>query len=229
MTRRITALRYTRSRVSPRRRKRQPASRVRVCAMAPTVLRMPAVRVGQRAAEHRQVGDLAPGVALQLAVRVVQVDEHLDRQRLADAAGVVARLPERVQHGVRVAGIEGQPVGQGRRERLGRAPDVGGQLGAGQDGLDLLPLGARQVLVEAGNLGGQLLGDQEQPGDVLAALEVAAHPVEAVRHAGEDHASRSASTQVSLLPPPWDELTTYEPGRRATRVSPPGRTRMRSP
>src|SRR5206468_1034267 len=31
---------------------------------------------------------------------------------------------------------------------------------------------------------------------------------------------------VSLLPPPWEELTTYEPGRSATRVRPPGRTRI---
>ena len=30
------------------------------------------------------------------------------------------------------------------------------------------------------------------------------------------------STQVSLLPPPWLELTTSEPRLRATRVRPPG-------
>ena len=29
-------------------------------------------------------------------------------------------------------------------------------------------------------------------------------------------------TQVSLLPPPWEELTTSEPFRSATRVRPPG-------
>src|SRR5260221_8871561 len=32
----------------------------------------------------------------------------------------------------------------------------------------------------------------------------------------------SSSTQVSLVPPPWLELTTSEPSRSATRVSPPG-------
>src|SRR5438477_127984 len=31
-----------------------------------------------------------------------------------------------------------------------------------------------------------------------------------------------ASTQVSLVPPPWLELTTSEPSFSATRVSPPG-------
>ena len=33
-----------------------------------------------------------------------------------------------------------------------------------------------------------------------------------------------ATTQVSLLPPPWEELTTSEPFRNATRVKPPGKT-----
>ena len=37
------------------------------------------------------------------------------------------------------------------------------------------------------------------------------------------------STQVSLLPPPCDELTTSEPRRKATRVNPPGRMEMRDP
>ena len=36
-------------------------------------------------------------------------------------------------------------------------------------------------------------------------------------------------TQVSLLPPPCDELTIMEPSFRATRVSPPGRTKTSSP
>src|SRR4051794_4076768 len=31
-----------------------------------------------------------------------------------------------------------------------------------------------------------------------------------------------SSTQVSLVPPPWEEFTTKEPSRKATRVSPPG-------
>jgi len=39
----------------------------------------------------------------------------------------------------------------------------------------------------------------------------------------------SAKTQVSLLPPPWDELTTSEPFLSATRVKPPGSTKMSLP
>src|SRR6185436_14651672 len=36
----------------------------------------------------------------------------------------------------------------------------------------------------------------------------------------------SASTQVSLLPPPCDELTTSDPLFSATRVRPPGKTKI---
>ena len=38
---------------------------------------------------------------------------------------------------------------------------------------------------------------------------------------------RPLSTQVSLLPPPCDELTTSEPGRSAARVRPPGTSEIR--
>ena len=37
-----------------------------------------------------------------------------------------------------------------------------------------------------------------------------------------DEKRYAAITQVSLVPPPCDELTTREPSRSATRVSPPG-------
>src|SRR6266699_1928458 len=39
----------------------------------------------------------------------------------------------------------------------------------------------------------------------------------------------SCNTHVSLLPPPWDELTTREPRLSAMRVSPPGTMVTRSP
>ena len=62
--------------------------------------------------------------------------------------------------------------------------------------------------------------DIELAHGVLGTLEIAAHPVEAVSNARKH--SRHSSTHVSLLPPPWDELTTSEPFSRATRVRPPG-------
>ena len=64
-------------------------------------------------------------------------------------------------------------------------------------------------------------------GGVFGALQVAAHPIEAVGDSGKHGVFRfpltsAVRTQVSLLPPPWDEFTTSEPLRRATRVRPPG-------
>ena len=64
-------------------------------------------------------------------------------------------------------------------------------------------------------------------GEVLKALKQA--PTVALRvRVGADGApgstGSSASTHVSLLPPPCDEFTTSEPFLSATRVSPPGST-----
>ena len=111
------------------------------------------------------------------------------------------------------------------RTRAGRLAAVA----VGEDRAQLAPLRPGDVLVEAQDLAAHLLGDDQEPRDVLRPLEIAPHPVERVGDPGEDHGSRGASTQVSLLPPPWEELTTNEPGRSATRVRPPGKTRMRSP
>ena len=63
--------------------------------------------------------------------------------------------------------------------------------------------------------------DVQQPARVLGPLDVAARPVERLCDAAQ-HQARS--TQVSLLPPPCEELTTSEPSRSAARVSPPGTT-----
>ena len=62
-------------------------------------------------------------------------------------------------------------------------------------------------------------GDREHARGVLRALEVATEPEAMIGDAG-DH----LSTQVSLEPPPWLELTTYEPSTSAVRVRPPGNT-----
>src|SRR5207253_2395007 len=64
--------------------------------------------------------------------------------------------------------------------------------------------------------------DVDEPGGVLRPLQVAAEPVEIVGEARQHQAASSTSTtQVSLLPPPWELLTTSEPLTSATRVSPP--------
>ena len=87
--------------------------------------------------------------------------------------------------------------------------------------------------------------DVEQAGHVFGTLEVAAHPEEVFGDAAEhlrssraivmarqrpaERAAPSCRTQVSLVPPPCELLTTRLPSGRATRVSPPGMTTMSSP
>src|SRR5262249_6900224 len=68
---------------------------------------------------------------------------------------------------------------------------------------------------------GHVVGHVEDARGLLGALHVAADPEERVGDARQHQAS-PRSTQVSLLPPPCDELTTIDPARSATRVSPPG-------
>src|SRR3546814_17361644 len=63
----------------------------------------------------------------------------------------------------------------------------------------------------------------DQPGGEVGAFDVEADPVEAGCRARQHHRRPpSWSTQVSLVPPPWLELTTSEPSVSATRVRPPG-------
>src|SRR5262249_61027949 len=76
------------------------------------------------------------------------------------------------------------------------------------------------------------LRDLEYAGEILRAFNITRQPIEVVGgtrehsiQAADHHRSR---TQVSLLPPPWLELTTRDPFLSATRVSPPGTMRVRS-
>jgi len=58
-------------------------------------------------------------------------------------------------------------------------------------------------------------------------LHAARHPEQIL--GGPAIIGRSSNTQVSLVPPPWLELTTSEPSTSATRVSPPGMTLVSLP
>src|ERR1700680_3503807 len=72
----------------------------------------------------------------------------------------------------------------------------------------------------------QMVVDVDQAGAPLAAFEGKPPPQQRTRYAPQHF---SPSTQVSLLPPPCDELTMSEPSRSATRVRPPASTRGFSP
>ena len=66
--------------------------------------------------------------------------------------------------------------------------------------------------------------DLEEANQIFSPLDVTGNPVETVGYTAEH-----GTTQVSLLPPPWDEFTTKELRLRATRVSPPGVTQVDCP
>ena len=86
--------------------------------------------------------------------------------------------------------------------------------GPGEAGLDRLVRKQRHAI-----------GDIEQARGVFGPFDVAAHPVQLVGGATKHRIPWErypAITQVSLVPPPCDELTTSDPSRSATRVRPPG-------
>ena len=85
----------------------------------------------------------------------------------------------------------------------------------------------RRVALDRARHQRDAIADLEQPRHVLRPLDIARQPEEdaAVRPS----IGQSSSTQVSLVPPPWLELTTSDPFFSATRVRPPGVMRMRSP
>ena len=189
----------------------------------------------------------APGLHEQ--VELVYRLPHLDRDLVADHPGVLARREDAGQDRVRVAQVEGEELGDGPAFRslvvLVKQLLVAG---AGEERPPVLP---KVRVVVSPEIEDELQVHLEQAGDVLGALDVPAHPVEAVRDAREHHVGlrpgggdlRSwghgdaclggylspASTQVSLEPPPCDELTTREPFLSATRVRPPGVTTVFSP
>src|SRR5206468_1342957 len=129
----------------------------------------------------------------------------------------LARVGDRLQNADRVVGIPGEVL----LHRLG-VGGAGEVVDAADDEQRLPLLVHRHVEVEQ-----EGLVDVEDAGGVLGAFQVAREPV-AVLGDARDHRPFSM-TQVSLLPPPWLELTTSEPLTRAVRVRPPGRTQVEVP
>ena len=68
--------------------------------------------------------------------------------------------------------------------------------------------------------------DVEHAGDRLGALDVASEPIERF---GDPAEHQTPSTQVSLHPPPCEELTTSDPSFKATRVRAAGGTSTSRP
>ena len=146
-------------------------------------------------------------------VEAVHFLPHLRGNDLAHRTGVLPRPGQAGDDGVGILPVERQELDhvlpRGCAETGSKAALVSGDL----DHRVPLLLGQVRQMVP------QLVVHPDDAGHVLGALDVAAHPVDGFRDAAQHE-----STQVSLLPPPCEELTTSEPFFSATRVRPPGST-----
>ena len=156
----------------------------------------------------------------EVEVEPVQLLPHLGRDLIADTACVLARLRDARRDGVRVLRPPEQELADGLRRVLVEVLAV--DLVAADEQQQPTPglVAPRRIRVEE-----RVEVDVHDPADELGTLDVAGRPVQRLG----DAAQHQRSTQVSLLPPPCEELTTSEPGRSAARVRPPGTTVTRSP
>jgi hypothetical protein len=163
---------------------------------------------------------IARGHGVEKQVDAVELFPVFGGELVAHGARVFAGLIDGGDDGVGVFRLENEELGHaaagGLRVELGKQLLVTGALH------DRLPVAGEGTVVEVAEIEQELEVYIDEARRVFGAFDVAAHPVEAVGDATEHGYWSPESTQVSLLPPPWEELTTSEPLRRATRVSPPG-------
>jgi hypothetical protein len=157
--------------------------------------------------------------AVQIKELPVQVLPHLARNLFAHRPRIFPGASDARENRVRVGFFKSHEI----HHRVRRWLRVQGfeevfVLERGEDGQPM-PVGGTGILVL--EIQHELHVDIEDARAGLGALEVAAQPEAGIGDPAQ-HASPSSKTQVSLLPPPCEELTTSEPLRIATRVSPPG-------
>src|SRR5215472_18897047 len=95
----------------------------------------------------------------------------------------------------------------------------------------------RKPVLTAPAVARESLVDVEDTREIFSPLDIACEPKDGVRVASEQALGQRPLTQspphstihVSFEPPPCEELTTSEPRRNATRVSPPGNTQVLDP
>src|ERR1019366_67381 len=185
-------------------------------------------------AEGGQVGGFAlAAFGGEEQVEAVDLLPHFRGDGFADATGVFARRENSGKYGIGILRIEGEKAHHAGLRGCAVAFEKGSAVAGGvHDGLPLIGEVLRQVEH-------QIVIDVEEAGDVFGAFDVAAEPVDGVGDPAEQGygvchgyccwpppgvGEGAARTQVSLLPPPCEELTTSEPLRMATRVRPPGST-----
>src|SRR5258708_17776254 len=139
---------------------------------------------------------------------------------MAQRDGVVAGGIDATSNRIGVVDIEREEVED--RGVVGRLEVLGKEFALAENREQRRP----RLCVARRTLDQQMVVDVEQARAPFGSLQIAGSPEKMTRDSPEHQAS---STQVSLLPPPWDELTISEPSRSATRVSPPASTRGLAP
>ena len=160
---------------------------------------------------------------LEFEPRRVDAFEHFGGDRPAKRPGVFAGRPDRGVNARRIVGVECQAV------------DHIGPVDVAVFFIVAVHCAGDFERRDPGALAGLIIpgrerhpiGDIDNARHVFGALGVARHPVQLICDPSQH--GYSCNTQVSLVPPPCDELTTREPSVRATRVSPPGTTVTSSP
>src|SRR5271165_3251514 len=148
-----------------------------------------------------------------VVVEAVDVFPHFAGNAVANGAGVLARLGDALDDGTGIVLAEGKKIedvfGIGFVVTLAKTALFTGHDDQGLPAQTVgLGLFEEHVVVHVENTSG-----------VFGAFDITGQPEERFRDAGK-HYSSPRKTQVSLLPPPWEEFTTREPRCSATRVNP---------
>ena len=140
---------------------------------------------------------------------------HFRGDRAPDRAGVLAGLAQARDDAAGVLAVEGKELGG----RVGAEARVA--LGVEIEHAECLERRAPVARDDLRCVRQERMAvvGIERAREAFGALAEARHPVKVVGGAGEHQFS---STQVSLVPPLWLELTTSDPSTSATRVRPPG-------
>src|SRR5208283_2653964 len=136
---------------------------------------------------------------------------------VAQRAEIIARDVDATANRIGIFQIEGEEIQH--RALIGNRMAFGKLLDLAEDRQQRLPWRT----VTRRRFDEQMIVDVDQPRAPFRAFQVARRPEKIIRDPTQH--PYAPKTQVSLLPPPCEELTTSEPSRNATRVSPPGSTR----
>src|SRR5262245_11417647 len=174
--------------------------------------------VGEKIQTRRKTSRSRPSAILDREVKAIDLLPGLERDVLTHGPCVLARRSNRRQDRVRVVCIECEKLDDiGSRcivVMFGEKPIVARRT---YQRTPLFLIALRKVQTEP-----RIHVDEAR--DIFRAFHIPAHPVKTISNTAQHD-----STHVSLLPPPCEEFTTRDPFFNATRVRPPGNTKISFP